>query len=98
MVSEEMYGEVDKILKARNSSTDKYIEAQLVKFLNIRLIHGLNDTLTFGQYTGMNVKEICETDLDYMYWLVIEQNSKKFDNAVREYVQRLAQNDLRRND
>lgn len=83
----------DDILKSRQSSVEAYVNLTLKGFLNSKCELGLSDTLNFGKYAGENVQHVCNTDLSYMYWLAIEQRSKKFKEEVREHVLNLASNE-----
>lgn len=81
---------VDSVLQSTGSSAADYLELQLIKFTRTKAIHGLDDKLTFGQYEGLEVMHVCQTDLSYMYWLVVEQKSNKFKPEVKAYVEELA--------
>lgn len=86
---------VNRVLESTGSSVADYLELQLIKFTRNKAIHGLNDKLTFGQYEGLEVAHVCQTDLSYMHWLVVEQKSNKFKPEVRTYVESLAEREDR---
>jgi len=81
---------IDDILQQRGGNIEAFLELQMVGFVRSKSILGLGDTFNFGKYNSVPVEHVIKNDLAYMYWLVVEQKSKKFKQEVYDRVVSLA--------
>lgn len=81
---------IDEILQERGGSIEAFLELQMVGFVRSKAVLGLDDVMNFGKYTSVPVKHVIANDLAYMFWLVVEQKSKKFKEEVYREVVRLS--------
>lgn len=69
--------------QSRGIEQERMFSVMVKAFANKTEVYGLQDTLKFGKYGGVNVEDLIRADPQYCRWAI--QNTERFDLTDEAY-------------